>query len=751
MQTLSITATPVGGGVVGAGSTLTITFSIHNRGSAASGTFTVSFDYGDGTSSGTDPLVQKQYGSLDAEGTRNDVLIATLPNTVLQGQRYVHYTIDSASCGSCSPDVTGYIDLQITAAPNLQTQSVSVAKTQLSPGESTQADFLFYNAGYSRIDAAFTNASFLSPDAQITLADVPLVPTFTLSGLLARTASSTESGTITIPPNTIGGGGSYYVGGFSDSTLLVTEHTETDNGLGTPVTILASTCSDTFKNQDESDVDCGGTSCSGCAAGKTCNINTDCQSTVCGSGICVSASCGDLVKNGSETDVDCGGGTCGPCANGRSCAQANDCQSNVCSGGSCATPTCADGVKNGSETDIDCGGPNCGGCGTNKACSGSSDCQSGVCTGGLCSAPSCADATKNGTETDVDCGGSCAACADGDSCLVAGDCQSGVCTGNVCATAACNDTVQNGSETDIDCGGPTCSGCSAGQGCNANTDCQSSICDTVAPIPQCIAAGCIDTVKNGSETDVDCGGPLCSPCVSGQTCSVATDCESGICDPSNMCTVPSCQDGVLNQAETDVDCGNGANTGCNACAAGRSCRQGSDCDSGLCGADNRCTSATCSDGAKNGDETDTDCGGTCVRCATSKTCQANTDCESDFCKDGTCTAPSCTDGVKNGDETDTDCGGTCDRCADGKACSDGKDCATGLCLNAVCGFPSTMSDAGPGGNVQSTIPQADDESSEDGASCAVGGTSTGFPLLFLSVFALRALTSRRRKRTISAR
>ncbi|MEZ4912233.1 MAG: hypothetical protein R2774_15400 [Saprospiraceae bacterium] len=47
---------------------------------------------------------------------------------------------------------------------------------------------------------------------------------------------------------------------------------------------------------------------------------------------------------------------------------------------------------------------------------------------------------------------------------------------------------------------------------------------------------------------------------------------------------------------------------------------------------------TCSDGIKNQDETEIDCGGTCTACAT------------------------CTDGIQNGTETGIDCGGTCTAC-----------------------------------------------------------------------------------------
>ncbi len=46
--------------------------------------------------------------------------------------------------------------------------------------------------------------------------------------------------------------------------------------------------------------------------------------------------------------------------------------------------------------------------------------------------------------------------------------------------------------------------------------------------------------------------------------------------------------------------------------------------------------------------------------------------------------PSCSDGIKDGDETDVDCGGSCPACAGGKACLHGSDCRSGSCLNNVC-------------------------------------------------------------------
>jgi len=43
------------------------------------------------------------------------------------------------------------------------------------------------------------------------------------------------------------------------------------------------------------------------------------------------------------------------------------------------------------------------------------------------------------------------------------------------------------------------------------------------------APTCSDGVRNGSETAVDCGGPICVDCLAGQACTTGSDCASGIC------------------------------------------------------------------------------------------------------------------------------------------------------------------------------------------------------------------------------
>lgn len=102
--------------------------------------------------------------------------------------------------------------------------------------------------------------------------------------------------------------------------------------------------------------------------------------------------------------------------------------------------------------------------------------------------------------------------------------------------------------------------------------CESGSCMETAP-----ADTCQDRVKDGDESDVDCGGS-CRTCKSGEQCSGAADCESGACD-GGACRAPSCSDGVRDGFESDVDCGGS----CGGCALEGRCFSSGDCASGQCG------------------------------------------------------------------------------------------------------------------------------------------------------------------------
>jgi len=140
----------------------------------------------------------------------------------------------------------------------------------------------------------------------------------------------------------------------------------------------------------------------------------------------------------------------------------------------------------------------------------------------------------------------------------------------------------------------------------------------------------------------------------------------------------ACADGLRDGLESDVDCG-GA---CPACVDGLVCGVDADCASGRCEA-GVCTS--CADGAQNGTESDVDCGGSCHGCADTMTCGVDADCASARCEAGMCT--SCVDGILNGDEVNIDCGGSCLGCPGGSSCGAGPDCASGECMASVCAAP----------------------------------------------------------------
>jgi len=96
---------------------------------------------------------------------------------------------------------------------------------------------------------------------------------------------------------------------------------------------------------------------------------------------------------------------------------------------------------------------------------------------------------------------------------------------------------------------------------------------------------------------------------------------------------PSCNDGIRNGNETGTDCGGS----CAPCP-------------------------TCNDGIRNGNETGTDCGGSCAPCPTCNDGIRNGN-ETGIDCGGSCTAcVTCSDGIQNGNETGVDCGGSCTAC-----------------------------------------------------------------------------------------
>jgi Collagen triple helix repeat (20 copies)/Stigma-specific protein, Stig1 len=157
---------------------------------------------------------------------------------------------------------------------------------------------------------------------------------------------------------------------------------------------------------------------------------------------------------------------------------------------------------------------NCGSCG--NACPSNDTCISGACgpAGGCGQGLTLCGGQCVSLQTDSNNCGACArVCQQGQSCIA------GVCTQG----PTCSDGIKDGNETDIDCGGGTCPTCANGKHCVVGNDCQSGVCSNGI----CQSPSCNDGIKDGNETDVDCGGGTCPQCPIGEHCANPGDCRPG--------------------------------------------------------------------------------------------------------------------------------------------------------------------------------------------------------------------------------
>jgi hypothetical protein len=172
------------------------------------------------------------------------------------------------------------------------------------------------------------------------------------------------------------------------------------------------------------------------------------------------------------------------------------------------------------------------------------------------------------------------------------------------------------------------------------------------------------------------GGQCCTgKCLSSGTCSCsatnrctqpAEPCKKAICNDKKRCVIKNKARGSAcpddgNPCTKDVCDGNGQ------CIHPKK-PNGTDCGTSQVCQDGVCPSiATCSDGVKNGGETDVDCGGPggCPHCANGKSCRVNGDCASNHC-------------CKEAYQTE----GVCKACCADSHCHFSKVCESGSC---VCG------------------------------------------------------------------
>jgi cysteine-rich repeat protein len=313
-----------------------------------------------------------------------------------------------------------------------------------------------------------------------------------------------------------------------------------------------------------------------------------------------------------------------------------------------------------------------------------------------------------------------------------------------CIVASCADGALNQGETGVDCGGP-CAACgfcgdgvqAAGEACDDGNSVDDDTCRN-----NCVAATCVDGLRNQGETAPDCGGP-CSPCGSGGDClsvalprssASASSAENGLvaslaidtsastrwssvhADPQWLTVdlgalrrvrrvvlsweaaqsadfdleISNAAEGPWTKLYSYADAGESDFAGLN--ANGRYVRMYSRTRATAWG-------VSLFDFAVYGD-TNIACGAPITTCGDgvvegSEQCDDANGVNDDACSNS-CQAPSCTDGIRNNGETAIDCGGPCTTCVvcgnglvqGAEQCDDGNvvdddDCSN-ACLQATC-------------------------------------------------------------------
>ncbi|MDD9953877.1 MAG: hypothetical protein OXR66_06090 [Candidatus Woesearchaeota archaeon] len=123
-----------------------------------------------------------------------------------------------------------------------------------------------------------------------------------------------------------------------------------------------------------------------------------------------------------------------------------------------------------------------------------------------------------------------------------------------------------------------------------------------------------------------------------------------------------------------------------------------------------CITDPCTNGVKDGNEVDIDCGGSCPACLS---CTADSDCAPNICENNVCVRPPvdlCKNSVKDDGEEGVDCGGSCPACIE---CAANIECLSGVCTVEGSCLPNPIN------HCENNVQDADEIGVDCGGSCAV--------------------------------
>ena len=352
---------------------------------------------------------------------------------------------------------------------------------------------------------------------------------------------------------------------------------------------------------------------------------------------------GGLTGTGGGSTASGTGGAGGGCSP-TSCPGADDeCQKRACVNGACATSFMAVGAPCG--TGLGCDGKGgCVGCADATTCPGTDgDCAQRACVAMVCGTAFSPDGTTAAQQTAGDCMKNVCDGKGGISVVVQTSdipLDGKQCTQDVCSAAGEPSNPPVAAGMPCDSGGVVCDGNGACAQCGTKSDCGA---DTACRAYECTAGSC-------AHTDT-AAGPLAA------AQQMAGDCHEAQCDGAgsiinavddndlpvdgNPCTGDVCTSGA--PTNPNLAAGDPCNQGgikCDGAGVCVACLSGADCASGTC-AGHVCLPASCGNAAKDGAETDVDCGGgVCATCNIGKLCAVDGDCASGACAGGICACSS---------------------------------------------------------------------------------------------------------------
>ncbi|UQA56081.1 hypothetical protein [Polyangium aurulentum] len=326
------------------------------------------------------------------------------------------------------------------------------------------------------------------------------------------------------------------------------------------------------------------------------------------------------------------------CVEPAECGEPSACAAFTCEGNACienAAPVgtpCVLGVCDGASRCVEC--VEATDCGVSTSCTTWS-CEENTCSRTIAPEGPTAEQSKGDCKErrcDVD-GNEMDVALDSD--IPVGICRNGTCKDGVPDVY----TTQEG----LPCsegGGKVCDGFGHCVACVIATDCGSGSWRCEESTHTCFR--CNDFVKNGDETDVDCGGGNCpTKCPQGKSCKQDTDCATGHCAEGICCdeacnvvclacnlpgSIGTCN--AVPKYEEDTAYGDGQN-----ClhVEGYACSGAASCMNMLgepCVANPDCASTKCADPDGDGKKV-------CLK-NTGDPCTKNADCFNNLCTNGFC-------------------------------------------------------------------------------------------------------------------